>query len=134
MTVTRSSPFLLILVGLLVLSVLLIPLAQEAAVYAPSSHALQRRGWKAEVVNNCLNNNGPMMTFQHDKNGRKALLCQLPNGLYGVKIEPGPKDTVFEGTDIIKEKLSEFWKVLRYLQNRGYNVSDELIEFAKLNL
>src|ERR1043165_1317735 len=72
------------------LIIVLVATAVGVAV-APSFHAELRHGTDAQAIRNCLNNNGPEMTFRQ-RDGSFLLFCQLQDGRLGMQIVDKAKE------------------------------------------
>uniref|UniRef100_A0A6M3XHX1 Uncharacterized protein n=1 Tax=viral metagenome TaxID=1070528 RepID=A0A6M3XHX1_9ZZZZ len=80
-------------------------------------HAMERHGEGALIVRNCFSQNGVLTTFHNPATGRKADVCEVGDGLYGLRICETNGDEV---TCFLKEKLRTLEQVIRYLKNTGY--------------
>ena len=86
-------------------------------VFVLSTHALEKHKTEAEIVEECLDKNGPIATLTRSSDNRKAIICEVFPGKFGVKIdeESGTNVTAF-----IKNKFRTLEQVFRYLKNTGY--------------
>jgi len=86
-------------------------------VFVLSIHALEKHKTDAEIVEECLDKNGPIATLTRSSDNRKAIICEVFPGKFGVKIdeESGTNVTAF-----IKNKLKTLEQVFKYLDNTGY--------------
>lgn len=81
-----------------------------------SLHALSRHGEAAVTINQQCNNGGTLETWINETTGRRANICLMPDGKFGIEICEG--DTAL--TCIPKEKMSRIEQIWAYLRNRGY--------------
>jgi putative hemolysin len=84
------------------------------------SHGEAKHGTAALTVRQCIDQNGPMQTWQNAQTGRRALLCQMPDGKYGIQIVQFNGKAWQEITTFIKDKMSNLGQVVQYLKNVGY--------------
>lgn len=85
-------------------------------------HPEEKHGMVTNLrINACFDNNGTMMTLMNHTTGRRADLCKLPDGQYGVRIsESNGNGGLRIVSQFLKEKMKMLEDVLRYLSNRGY--------------
>jgi hypothetical protein len=103
----KKSPNLLLLFALLVV-------ASIAVEYG--LHSVEKHNEKAVAVRECVQQGKVLGTWINPENGRKALICQVGDNLFGIMIMKGK----FEITSFLKEKLKSVNDVFRYLSNQGY--------------
>jgi putative hemolysin len=90
------------------------------------SHAVERHGDSAEAVRICLSKSGPSMVWTNPTTKRTSLVCQLPDGKYGMQIVERFGDKLEEVTSFVKDKMTDPSQVERYLRNSGYQPGDLL--------
>jgi hypothetical protein len=84
---------------------------------AYGTHAIIRHGTIAEEIRRCIEQQGPLQTWQNPLTGRSAMICQLPSGMFGLQICEGEQEV----TCVPKEKMSRLEQIYQYLKNRGYS-------------
>jgi len=117
MSVGKFIVMMVILAGLSVGIMFLLPDLNRI-----SGHAIDRHGSAASIVQKCIDNGGSVQIWFNSDTNRKATICKIEEGKFGVKIheilENGMEDPV---TSFIKEKLKSLEQVMRYMRNRGYS-------------
>ena len=87
---------------------------------ALNNHAIERHGESAQKVADCINSKGVLFTMYNPLTGRTAHICDVEPGKWGVLITEGEcKDCV---TSFIKDKMKNIDKVIKYLNNVGYDL------------
>lgn len=113
-----AAPTILALFAILALVVGGILLLQAAPVIY-GSHAVAKHGLDAELVRECLEKNPPSAIWRKP-DGRILLLCQLPDGRWGVQIRVWDESGAWrEITSFIKNKMKSLEQVERWLRNMG---------------
>jgi hypothetical protein len=103
----KKSPNLLLLFALLVV-------ASIAVEYG--LHSVAKHNEKAVAVRECVQQGRVLGTWINPENGRKALICQVGDNLFGIMIMKGK----FEITSFLKKKLTRIDQIFKYLSNQGY--------------
>lgn len=92
---------------------MVIALAMLAAL---SAHAIEKHGQEAVIVSQCAD--FPQFKMVNPETGRIASICLTPDG-WGVYIAEADGRNV---TAFLKNKLRSIEQVIRYMQNRGYQM------------
>jgi hypothetical protein len=108
------------IMGLVVVA-LLIALALNVAPVL-GTHAIERHGEAAFTGRSCHNNPNSTL-FYNPTTNRWADVCQTPDGKWAMFIYEKVNGKVVEVTSFVKDKMTSFDKVLRYMQNAGYGIS-----------
>lgn len=97
---------------------LAILLAIAFSFIKPPDHAIQKHGentvWQIE---RCIQEKGVLQTWKNYQTQREALICQLHDNLFGIKIQDSFGRRI---TSFIKEKMTRVGQVEKYLENSGY--------------
>jgi len=87
------------------------------------SHAAERHSISGvEAIRKCLKDNGPMQIWINPDTGRRAFVCKLPSGQFGIQIIQKVGGEWKEITAFVKDKVSNIGQVMRYLTNTGYYI------------
>lgn len=84
------------------------------------SHGVKKHGISAVQIRKCLENNGPLRDWVNPVTGRRARVCEVEPGRFGVQILEFKDGAWREITAFAKDKMRSLDQVLRYLSNRGY--------------
>lgn len=96
--------------------------AEFEAEIQKNTHPLEKHGEEAIAVEECIQNNGKLLSWVNTTTGRIANLCQIPDGKYAGKyglqiLEEADESWV---TSFVKNKMTKLDQVLQYLINAGY--------------
>lgn len=94
--------------------------AQVQPLDISASHGETRHISTADSIRRCIANNGPLQVWRNPYTDRKANICQLPDGVFGLQIYETFKGAQREITVFAKSKMRTLEQVLKYLQNSGY--------------
>ena len=90
--------------------------------YCICEHALAKHGQDAVMVDNCIEQKGPVLgRWIRSSDGRIALPCEVNDNLYGIRIDAPDGSNV---TAILKNKMKCAFMIIRYLINTGYEPAD----------
>jgi len=99
------------------LFIFILVLACIVIVFALSIHAIEKHKAEAEIVEECLDTRGPIAIWTRSSDNRKAIICEVFPGKFGVKIDEQSGKNV---TAFIKNKLNRLEQIFKYLENTGY--------------
>jgi len=92
--------------------------ADYPQLLADVSHAEARHGpGIVDLADQCLEKHGAVKTMYNQASQRTALVCQMDDGRFIVKIQDAANEVI---TTFIKEKMKTLEQVVHYLMNRGY--------------
>jgi len=114
MVQTRSNSLVIVLLLLLAVLAAMIPLVLNAV---PSAHAIERHGYfQASIANECRDDPNAHV-FKNPTTGRTAYVCMTRADKWGLAVvdRVGREITAF-----VKNRMTSFEQVARYLQNAGY--------------
>lgn len=84
-----------------------------AAAVVLDMHAIEKHGEDAVLVRQCLDQGGPVMSWQKDN---RIILCvQLPDGRFGIQVQEKGREV----TSYIKNKMTRITQIKQYLRNTG---------------
>jgi hypothetical protein len=81
-----------------------------------SLHATQKHGEDAWTVRECINNNGPIESWDNPDTNRTAHIVCTPEGKFGIQI----CERNVEITCFLKNKMKVIDQVHTYLKNAGF--------------
>lgn len=114
------SPALMLCIALLfALAVYAVFIAINPA--EPTEHGVIKHGAAALTVRECLNKNGALQIWIREVDKRRAYICEIKPGRFGVQIVA--QDTAgkwWEVSVFAKEKMTRLAQVMKYLTNSGY--------------
>ncbi len=98
--------------------VVLIAVVAAAVAVVPSLHAQEKHGAEASQARQCLDGEHQVFKFHNATTNRTGIVCDV-GGMFGVVIidELGNEVTSF-----LKNKMSRFEQVLKYMRNAGYEL------------
>jgi putative hemolysin len=115
--VSFGGMIILVAVGLVILAWAAIGISLAAP--QASQHAIERHGEAAVLVADCASQGNILKTMHNPATNRKAQICGLPDGKLGVLITSCDNACI---TAFVKEKMDTVEKVVKYLQNAGYEL------------
>jgi putative hemolysin len=87
-----------------------------------NGHPVEKHGAGLNAaITQCFDQNGSMMSFINRETGRRADLCQMPDGKFALRISERTNGGWRMVTQFLKEKLRTLNDVVRYLGNTGYD-------------
>ncbi len=104
--------------GKVMLIVLLVALLAAAAAVAPALHADVKHGSEAGMARQCGDGNHHFFLFHNAATNRYGTVCDL-GGIWGIVIVD---DQGHEITAFVKNKMTRFEQVLKYMRNAGYEL------------
>ena len=99
-------------------------------VFAVCQHALAQHGALALKVDQCLQNNGTIGTWQRSSDNRIALLCKVDDSHWGVKVNKDNGDNI---TAFVQEIKGNMGKIVQYFRNAGYKAVDSAAQMFESN-
>jgi len=112
--------FVMIIIAMFTIAFLLPQLPDLSGLEVEvKSHATISHVNDAEIVRNCLSRNTYKL-FQNPLTNRIARICQVDNNTWGIQIVERINGKSEEVTSFLKNKMSKYEDIVRYLNNRGY--------------
>jgi len=95
------------------------------AVDLSSSHGEAKHHDAAVMVHTCINQNGVMQEWVNPNSGRRARVCEIQPGKFGIQVIEQKGGAWREVTAFLKDKMTSATQVARYLRNAGYTLMEE---------
>lgn len=117
---SRSGGWLLLILLAFLAFFALQAIAGVGVVDFSKSHGVKKHGISALQIRRCLHQNGPLHDWVNPVTGRRARVCEVEPGRFGVQILEFRDGAWREITAFAKDKMRSLDQVLRYLSNGGY--------------